>query len=100
MKNVQQAAKTAQNAAGQVARCPKDGTVAAAGTKFCPECGTAMIQPVSDICPKCGQETHGAKFCPNCGAELETARKAGFCPNCGAEVKGAKFCPECGTKIG
>ena len=99
MKNVEQAAKTAQNAASQAARCPNDGTLAVPGTKFCPECGTAMIQPVSDKCPKCGEETHGAKFCPNCGAKVETAPKAGFCPNCGAETKGAKFCPDCGTKI-
>jgi hypothetical protein len=42
MKNVQQAAKTAQNAASQAARCPNDGTLAAPGTKFCPECGTKV----------------------------------------------------------
>jgi ribosomal protein L32 len=100
MKNVQQAAKTAQNAAAQAARCPNDGTLAAPGTRFCPECGTAMIQPAADKCPNCGQETHGAKFCPNCGTKIEPAVKAGFCPNCGAETKDAKFCPECGTKIG
>lgn len=99
VKNVQQAAKTAQNAAAQAARCPNDGTLAPAGTKFCPECGTAMIQPVVDKCPNCGQETHGAKFCPNCGTKIEPGAKPGLCPNCGAEGKGAKFCPECGTKI-
>jgi hypothetical protein len=100
VKNVQQAAKTAQSAAAQAARCPNDGTLAAAGTKFCPECGSAMIQPLSDKCPQCGQETHGAKFCPNCGAKTESAAKPGFCPNCGVATGGAKFCPECGTKTG
>ena len=79
------------------ARCPKDGTLAAAGTKFCPECGSPMVQPSADACPKCGAEVHGAKFCPECGTKIERA-PAGICPSCGAETKGAKFCPECGTK--
>ncbi len=99
VRNVQNASKSAQQAASQLARCPNDGTVAPAGTKYCPECGAAMIQPASTRCPQCGEETHGAKFCPNCGAAQEQAPKVLFCPNCGAEVKGAKFCPECGTKI-
>jgi hypothetical protein len=98
MKTVQSAAQTAQNAASQAARCPNDGTLAAPGTKFCPECGTAMIQPTAEKCPKCGQETHGAKFCPNCGSKIEPAGKPGFCSSCGAETKSAKFCPECGAK--
>ncbi len=100
MKNVEQAAKTAQNAAAQTARCPKDGTMAAPGTKFCPECGAPMIQPQADACPKCGQPTYGAKFCPACGTKQEPATKPGVCPNCGTEAPGAKFCPGCGTKIG
>ena len=50
VQNVQQAAQTAQNAAAQAARCPNDGTLAAPGTKFCPECGAAMIQPASGKC--------------------------------------------------
>jgi ribosomal protein L32 len=100
MKSVQQAAATAQSAAAQAARCPNDGTLAAAGTRFCPNCGAAMVQPEATKCPNCGQDTHGAKFCPNCGTKIEAAPKAGFCPNCGAETKGAKFCPECGTKVG
>lgn len=100
IKNVQQAAKTAQNAASHAARCPNDGTLAAAGTKYCPECGEAMIQPVADKCPQCGQETHGAKFCPECGTKMEITPKPGICPNCKAETGGAKFCPECGTKVG
>jgi len=62
-RNVSQAAKSA--AAGTV-RCPKDGTVAPAGTKFCPECG-AKIERAS-TCLSCGTELKGAKFCPECGA--------------------------------
>jgi uncharacterized protein with GYD domain len=88
-----------KQAAASTARCPKDGKLAPAGTKFCPECGNAMVQPAVDACPKCGKETHGAKFCPECGAKIDRA-PAGVCPACGAETKGAKFCPECGAKLG
>lgn len=95
---VSNAAKAAQQAGSQMARCPNDGTLAAAGTKFCPECGTPMVQPSSSRCPNCGTETQGAKFCPNCGTKMETP--PANCPKCGAPVKGAKFCPECGTKVG
>ena len=98
VKNVQQAAETAQKASAQMAHCPNDGTLAAAGTKFCPECGASMIQPAASNCPNCGADTHGAKFCPNCGTKIEQAAPA-HCPNCGAETKGAKFCQECGTKL-
>jgi len=98
VQSVSDAAKTAASASQKMARCPTDGTLAAAGTKFCPECGTAMVQPTVEKCPKCGTETQGAKFCPNCGEKIEQAPAR--CPNCGAETKGAKFCPECGTKQG
>lgn len=92
------AVDAAQRAGAALARCPNDGTLAAPGTKFCPECGTAMIQPPAQVCASCGAELHGEKFCPNCGAK--SAAAAGVCPNCGTETKGAKFCPECGTKQG
>lgn len=96
---VKKVSDSAQQATQNMARCPKDGTLAKPGTKFCPECGTAMVQPVTDACPKCGADTKGAKFCPECGTKIERA-PLGKCPNCGAETKGAKFCPECGTKLG
>ncbi len=99
MKNVADASKAAQTAATQLARCPNDGTLAAAGTKFCPECGTAMVQPTVAHCPNCGAETNGARFCPECGTKIEQAPAKTVCPNCGAEAKGAKFCPDCGTKL-
>ncbi len=92
-----QAEQAAKQAVAGTARCPKDGTMAAPGTRFCPECGGPMVQPASDACPKCGSATHGAKFCPECGTKIERAA-AGVCPACGAQTKGAKFCPECGTK--
>lgn len=94
---IKKASDAAQKAAASTARCPKDGTLAPAGTKFCPECGSPMIQPSVDKCPACGAETHGAKFCPNCGAKQEVAPAK--CPNCGADTGGARFCPECGTKL-
>ena len=98
LDSVSKAADAASRGADALARCPKDGTLAAPGTKFCPECGTPMVQPASTACPKCGTETGGAKFCPNCGNKMQVEPPAN-CPNCGAPVKGAKFCPECGTKI-
>jgi hypothetical protein len=93
-----QAAQAAQRASSQMAVCPKDGTLAAPGTKFCPECGSPMTQPSAVLCPKCGADTKGAKFCPECGTKIE-AQPTGKCPACGADTKGAKFCPECGTKL-
>ncbi len=98
MKQAGEAAKSAQRATAAMARCPKDGTLAAPGTKFCPECGSPMTQPASTACPKCGADTHGAKFCPNCGNKMEQAAPAGICPSCGAKTGEAKFCPECGAK--
>ena len=97
---IQKATEAAKTAASSAARCPKDGTLAAPGTKFCPECGAAMIQPAANACPQCGATVApGAKFCPECGNKIGPAAPA-KCPNCGADVKGAKFCPECGTKVG
>lgn len=93
------AGQAAKQASASLARCPKDGTVAPAGTKFCPECGSSMTQPSVATCPKCGTPTADAKFCPNCGTKVEVMASApGKCAKCGAELKGAKFCPECGTK--
>lgn len=98
-ETVKQAGAAARSAAGQMARCPQDGHLAPPGTKFCPECGTPMVQPEAATCPQCGQPAAGAKFCPECGAKIEVIPAATVCSNCGAEVKGAKFCPECGTKV-
>jgi hypothetical protein len=94
-----QAGKAIQQANASMARCPQDGTLAAAGTKFCPECGSKMVQPSTSACPKCGTEANGARFCPECGERMPAPAPAGACPQCGAQANGAKFCPECGTKI-
>ncbi|MGH2346877.1 MAG: double zinc ribbon domain-containing protein [Chloroflexota bacterium] len=97
IKNATQAAKRAADGA---ARCPNDGTMAKPGTKFCPECGAAMIQPTVAMCPSCGTPSGGAKFCPECGTQIEQAQPAAvLCAKCGADTNGAKFCPECGNKM-
>lgn len=96
IKKAEDAMQTAQT---NLAKCPQCGNMAAAGTKFCPECGTLMTQPKADVCPTCGAEVRGAKFCPECGTKIERAPQVSRCHSCGAETKGAKFCPECGTKI-
>ena len=93
------ASEAAQRTKTQLATCPKDGTTAPAGTKFCPECGSPMQQPAVEKCPSCGAETHGAKFCPECVTKIERAPASTICPKCGTETKGAKFCPDCGNKM-
>ena len=101
-KAKQAAQEAQQRAQAGMARCPNDGTQAPAGTKFCPNCGSPMVQPappVATVCPNCGTETHGAKFCPNCGNKMEAAPVATVCPKCGTETKGARFCPNCGNKM-
>jgi hypothetical protein len=99
-KMVEKAADSMQKAGSQMARCPVDGTLAAAGTRFCPECGAQMLQPAAVACPACGADTHGAKFCPECGAKIEQAPRITVCPSCGAKDQNGKFCQECGTKLG
>jgi len=101
-KAKQAAQEAQQRAQAGMARCPNDGTQAPAGTKYCPNCGSPMVQPappVSTICPNCGTDTKGARFCPNCGTKMEAAPVATVCPKCGTETKGAKFCPNCGNKM-
>jgi membrane protease subunit (stomatin/prohibitin family) len=96
-----QASEAAKQAVHSLARCPVDGTTAPAGTKFCPECGSAMTQPESgDTCPNCSSPTKGAKFCPECGTKIAPPKPAGVCLRCGAQNQTAKFCSECGTKLG
>ena len=98
LKGVSDAVSRAQEIT--TAKCPNCSATAPAGTKFCPECGAAMVQPSISTCPKCGTETHGAKFCPNCGEKMEVKPLVTHCPECGTETMGAKFCPNCGKKLG
>ena len=67
--------------------------------KFCPECGTKLIEKTQRVCPNCNIEVE-SKFCPECGAKtVEVVEKmVKMCPNCKIETE-SKFCPECGAKI-
>jgi hypothetical protein len=96
---VRGATQAAKAATAGAAHCGKCGTLGPAGSKFCPQCGGAMVQPQVDACPKCGVDVKGAKFCPECGTKIERAQAPAVCPSCGKETKGSKFCPECGTKV-
>lgn len=52
-------------------------------------------------CKKCGQAlAAGTKFCPNCGTRVEQQNNA-FCSTCGAKLdSSAVFCLVCGVKVG
>lgn len=94
---IRQVGDAAKQAAAATARCSQCGAPAPAGSKFCTQCGGAVVQPARDVCPNCGAAVGSAKFCPECGTKIQ--RAPATCPSCGAEAKGAKFCPECGTKL-
>ena len=98
LDNVPKAAEAASRGMEGMAHCPKDGTLAAPGTKFCPECGTPMVSRPRPSAPSAAPKP-AAKVLPQL-RQKNGSRAPGNCPNCGAPVKGAKFCPECGTKIG
>ena len=68
-------------------------------SKFCPECGTRLIEKRQRVCPKCNIEVD-SNFCPECGTKtVEVVEKiVKMCPNCNIESD-SKFCPECGAKI-
>ena len=80
--------------------CPKCGTQAAAGSKFCASCGTALPAVETGVveCPAChSHNAADARFCAQCGTALPAATR---CPQCSAEVApGAKFCPSCGHNM-
>ncbi|MFH1905552.1 MAG: CsgG/HfaB family protein [bacterium] len=77
--------------------CPKCGTKAKEGTKFCPSCGAEIPQAALEECPYCNAEVSpGAVFCPECGKKIQGIT----CSKCSASLKpGTKFCPKCGTKV-
>jgi ribosomal protein L40E len=56
-------------------------------------------------CSNCGQPVAaGTKFCPNCGSASSPARSSvaarSICPSCGADnPNSAKFCKECGHSV-
>jgi RNA polymerase subunit RPABC4/transcription elongation factor Spt4/uncharacterized membrane protein len=99
-------------------KCINCGNELEENAKFCPACGTAVVEaeppkeniepekpseekPVEekpvDKCKNCGAALEdGAKFCPACGAT--TVPQVVVCQNCGTKIEpGIKFCPSCGT---
>lgn len=51
--------------------CPNCGTMLAANSKFCLECGSKIEIPKPLFCTECGEPiTEGAKFCACCGTKL------------------------------
>ena len=94
-------ANNTQSPAAQTATpnilCAHCGATISANTKFCPECGKAVVKPSDNTieCPHCKQIVTKGKFCPECGKKIITA-----CPKCGQTVApGAKFCLECGENL-
>lgn len=51
------------------------------------------------ICPECKMRYDSGKFCPECGTALIEEVVEMICPSCGTVAKAGKFCPECGTKL-
>ena len=95
--NMQSSAAPAAPTATPNIICATCGATISANTKFCPECGNAVVKPSDNTieCPHCKQIVTKGKFCPECGKKIITA-----CPKCGQTVApGAKFCPECGENL-
>lgn len=58
---------------------------AAAGKKFCDQCG-AELTPGAAFCDQCGAAQALPDTCPQCG--LKFTRPGKFCPKCGAKREG------------
>lgn len=56
-----------------LSKCVQCGGSLSEGAKFCPICGTKVIDPEDRFfCPVCGKLVkNGAKFCSGCGASLQ-----------------------------
>lgn len=87
--------------------CPSCNRSDLAGKKFCPSCGTSLLQsaPKSGAHCACGAEIRpGKKFCHGCGASIALAvapeLKSSPSCSCGAEIRpGKKFCHSCGSPV-
>lgn len=80
--------------------CASCQTVNPASSKFCSNCGQAIILPGQKACSGCKtMNPEAAKFCSNCGNQFASA--GGNCPKCKTEyTTGTKFCSNCGEKLG
>lgn len=66
--------------------------------KFCPYCGTELVNPDREFCHKCGMQINDASK-PAIGRSNRLNTKT-FCPNCRAGIKeGTIFCNKCGQNI-
>jgi len=64
--------------------CPEDDIPE--GTKFCPECGGAMVAPTQGATTTASAPVDPALRCPNCGAGPAAIDSDGFC-SCGTQRK-------------
>lgn len=68
------AAAQLNEASDEQIKCNKCGAIASANTKFCNECGNALIadEPKQKKCLRCGITVDSnSKFCNNCGNEIK-----------------------------
>lgn len=96
---------------GEQLTCARCGHVIYPGSKFCDNCGNALVAS----CSKCGRQLEAnTRYCPECGAATEdqgtspveksastkiaTANR--LCPSCGRSVPAdGKFCDVCGQPL-
>jgi membrane protease subunit (stomatin/prohibitin family) len=75
--------------------CVKCGNQLPVNSKFCLECGQAVLGENEIICPSCNVKTPKGKFCLECGTSM--VKK---CAKCNTELPpSGKFCLECGEKL-
>ncbi|KAF0692489.1 Aste57867_16433 [Aphanomyces stellatus] len=82
-----------------VSSCPQCSTNAA-GMKFCPSCGTAILAkartpPALDLFPT----THTPAVPSTAPVMPSATSPTTRCTQCGTDAVGMKFCPSCGTII-
>lgn len=90
--------------------CPSCNRPVEKGTKFCPYCGTEIVNKLEGNCV-CGEPlTPGNRYCTKCGREVvqpgvkveldEPKPQARVCPKCGEPiVDGNRFCVACGEPV-
>jgi len=55
----------------QIIRCPGCKKQFKATNKFCPECGSKLVEEKKTNCPSCNKPLKGnEKFCTECGAKI------------------------------
>lgn len=82
---------------GPAAETPPQAGTLQAGSRFVQK-SAAGVEEI--LCPACGAKNgKNSKFCAECGTAL--IKQEIFCGKCGAKLSpGVKFCSECGMKLG